>query len=71
MRFRFVSYSHPLSTLLAEKFSHFCVQADTDYIESGGSHACGVGVMRRLISELGVNLAAKANLSGCCWDVIL
>jgi hypothetical protein len=42
----------------------------TDYIESGGSHACGAGVVRRLISGQGVNLAAKANLSGYCCDVI-
>ena len=27
VRFRFVSYSHPLPTLLAEKFFHFCLQA--------------------------------------------
>jgi hypothetical protein len=27
VRFRFVSYSHPLPTLLAEKSFHFCLQA--------------------------------------------
>jgi hypothetical protein len=27
MRFCFVSHSHPLQTLLAEKFFHFCLQA--------------------------------------------
>lgn len=34
----------------------------TDYIESGGSHACGEVMVRRLISGLRVNSAAKDNL---------
>jgi len=72
VRFRFVSYSRPLSTLLRNSTIFVCRQQNdyTASIESGGSHACGAGVVRRLISGLGVNSVAKDNLSGYCCDVM-